>query len=79
MAYQISKEIGAGATVLKGAVDAIVLTGGMAHDVDFIDWIKDSIGFIAPVKVYPGELEMEALAQGVLRVLQGKEQARIYK
>jgi butyrate kinase len=79
MAYQISKEIGAGATVLKGAVDAIVLTGGMAHDVDFIDWIKDSIGFIAPVKVYPGELEMEALAQGVLRVLQGKEQARIYR
>lgn len=79
MAYQISKEIGAGATVLKGKVDAIVLTGGIAHDDGFIDWIKESVEFIAPVKVYPGEFEMAALAQGVLRVVRGQEEIRIYE
>lgn len=79
MAYQISKEIGAGATVLKGEVDAIVLTGGIAHDVELINWIKERVGFIAPVKVYPGEFEMIALAQGVLRVLRGQEEVRIYE
>lgn len=79
MAYQISKEIGAGAAVLKGEVDAIILTGGIAYDGEFIDWIKERVGFLAPVKVYPGEFEMTALAQGVLRVLRGEEQVRIYK
>lgn len=79
MAYQISKEIGAGAAVLKGKADAIVLTGGIANDRDFIGWIEESVSFIAPVKVYPGEFEMAALAQGVLRVLTGQEDTRIYK
>ncbi|MDD4503669.1 MAG: butyrate kinase [Clostridiaceae bacterium] len=79
MAYQISKEIGAGATVLKGEVDAIVLTGGIANDGEFINWIKERVGFIAPIKVYPGEFEMIALAQGVLRVLRGKEEVKIYQ
>ncbi len=79
MAYQISKEIGAGATVLKGKVDAIVLTGGIARDEEFIGWIKESVEFIAPVKVYPGEFEMQALAQGVLRVIKGQEEIKIYK
>jgi butyrate kinase len=77
MAYQISKEIGAGATVLKGEVDAIVLTGGIAYDGEFINWIKESVEFIAPVKVYPGEFELEALAKGALRVLRGQEEAKI--
>lgn len=79
MAYQISKEIGAGAAVLKGEVDAIILTGGIAHDEEFINWIRERVGFIAPVKVYSGEFEMIALAQGVLRVLRGQEEARIYE
>jgi butyrate kinase len=79
MAYQISKEIGAGATVLKGEVDAIVLTGGIAYDGEFINWIKESVEFIAPVKVYPGEFELEALAKGALRVLRGQEEAKIYE
>lgn len=79
MAYQVSKEIGAGAAVLKGEVDAIILTGGIAHDGEFINWIKERVGFIAPVKVYPGEFEMIALAQGVLRVLRGQEGARVYQ
>lgn len=78
MAYQIAKEIGAGATVLSGRVDAIVMTGGMAYDSEFIGWVTDRVGFIAPVKVYPGELEMLAMAQGVLRVLRGVEELKIY-
>lgn len=78
MAYQIAKEIGAGATVLKGQVDAIVLTGGIANDEELVGWIKERVGFIAPVKVYPGESEMKALAQGALRVLRGQEEVRIY-
>jgi len=79
MAYQISKEIGAGAAVLKGNVDAIVLTGGIAYDEEFVDWIKERVEFIAPIKVYPGEYEMTALAQGVLRVIRGEEQVRLYE
>ncbi len=78
MAYQVSKEIGAGATVLKGDVDAIILTGGLAFDDMLVDWIKERIGFIARVFVYPGEFEMIAMVQGVLRVLKGQEKAKIY-
>lgn len=78
MAYQVSKDIGAAAAVLKGDVAAVVLTGGVAYDEEFVSWISDRVGFIAPVKVYPGENEMIALVQGVLRVLRGEEAARIY-
>jgi butyrate kinase len=78
MAYQISKEIGAAATVLKGNVDAVVLTGGIAYDAEFISLIIERVGFIAPVKAYPGEHEMPALAQGVLRVMKGEEEAKLY-
>ncbi|MEA4960895.1 butyrate kinase [Lutispora sp.] len=78
MAYQISKEIGAGASVLRGEVDAILLTGGVAYDDEFTAWIKERVGFIAPVMVYPGEFEMVALVQGVLRVMNGVESVKIY-
>ncbi|MGE5678203.1 MAG: butyrate kinase [Pseudomonadota bacterium] len=78
MAYQVSKDIGAAAAVLKGDVAAVVLTGGVAYDEEFVSWINDRVGFIAPVKVYPGENEMIALVQGVLRVFRGEEAARIY-
>lgn len=78
MAYQISKEIGALSTVLRGDVDAIVITGGIAYDRNFIDWITDRVKFIADVLVYPGEKEMEALALGALRVLLEQETAKIY-
>lgn len=79
MAYQVSKEIGAAAAVLSGDVDAIVLTGGIAYDDMFNEWIRDRVSFIAPVMVYPGENELEALAQGAIRVLSGEEEAKIYK
>jgi len=78
MAYQISKEIAASGAVLKGDVDAIIITGGLAYDKILMDWIKDRVEFIAPVKVLPGEHEMEALASGVLRVLQNEESLHIY-
>ncbi len=63
MAYQIAKEIGAAATVLKGNVDQILVTGGIAKSPPIIDWIKERVSFIAPVTVYPGEDEMQALAE----------------
>jgi len=78
MAYQVAKEIGACGAVLKGEVDAIVITGGIAHSSRLVGWIEERVRFIAPVKVYPGENEMEALAAGGLRVLAGLEEAKIY-
>jgi butyrate kinase len=78
MCYQIAKEIGAMATVLKGSVEAILLTGGMAFDKALVSEISGRVEWIAPVKVYPGEEELEALASAALRVLRGEEQAREY-
>ena len=78
MAYQVSKEIGSCASVLKGNVDAILLTGGIAYSEIFINLIKERVKFIADVKVYPGEDEMIALAQGGLRVLNKEEEPQVY-
>ena len=79
MVYQICKEIGAYATVLKGDVDAIILTGGMAYSSKIREKIENRVKFIAPIKAYPGEDEMIALAQGGLRVLRGEEEALDYE
>jgi butyrate kinase len=73
MAYQVSKEIGAMAAVLDGRVDAIALTGGLAYSEIFTDLIKQRVSAFAPVLLYPGEDEMLALANGVIRVLRGQE------
>ena len=78
MAYQIAKEIGAMSTVLCGRVDAVLLTGGFAHDKMFTGWIEEAVGFLAPVFIYAGENEMLALAQEALRVLRGEETALEY-
>ena len=78
MAYQIAKEIGAMSAAMCGEVDAILLTGGFAHDDMFIGWIEEAVDFIAPVFIYSGENEMLALAQGSLRVLRGEEAALEY-
>jgi len=78
MAYNIAKWIGASATVLKGKVDAIILTGGIAHNPDLVDYIKEMVGFIAQVVVYPGEDEMQALAMNGLMVLKGEVEPKIY-
>jgi len=78
MAYQVAKEIGACSAVLKGKVDGIILTGGIAYDKEFVQWIQESVAFIAPVLIYPGEDEMIALAEGGLRVLRQEEAPKTY-
>lgn len=75
MAYQIAKEIGAMAAVLCGRVDAILFTGGMAHSEKLVAALSEHIRWIAPIVLYPGEDELQALAEGALRVLRGEEQA----
>jgi butyrate kinase len=74
MVYQIAKDIGAMATVLLGRVDAILLTGGMARSEKLIGDLRVAIEWIGPVVVYPGEDELQALAEGALRVLRGEEE-----
>ncbi len=78
MAYQIAKEIGSMAAVLNGEIDAILLTGGVTHSSMLTGWIKEKVSFLGPIYAYPGENEMEALAMGVLRVLNGEEQVKEY-
>jgi len=78
MIYQIACEIGSRAVALKGKVDAIVLTGGLAHSEYVTTKLKEWVGFIAKVMVYPGQDEMKALALGALRVLSGEEEAKTY-
>lgn len=78
MVYQIAKEIGAMAAVLKGKVDAIILTGGMSNSKELTDRVSEYVSFLAPIHVLPGEREMEALAEGAFRVLDGKETAKQY-
>jgi butyrate kinase len=79
MAYQVAKEIGACSTVLKGKVDAVILTGGLAYGKELVAWITENVSFIGDVVVYPGEDEMTALAEGGLRVLKGEETAKTYE
>jgi butyrate kinase len=76
MIYQIWKEAGAMAAVLKGKVDAVLLTGGMAHSERVAELLRGNLEWIAPVAIYPGEDELQALAEGAFRVLNGEEQAK---
>jgi butyrate kinase len=76
MVYQIAKETGAMAAVLEGRVDAVLLTGGMAHSERLIAKLRTYIEWIAPITVYPGEDELRSIAEGVFRVLHGEEQAK---
>jgi butyrate kinase len=78
MCYQVGKWTGAMAAILHGKVDAIILTGGIAHNEKVTNYIKEMCGFIAPVIVYPGEDEMRALALNALAVLNGEMEAKDY-
>ena len=69
MSYQIGKAIGEMAAVLKGKVDGILLTGGIAHNKVLVDYVREMVEFIAPLTVYPGEDEMKALAVNGLMAL----------
>ncbi len=79
MIYQVAKEAGAMAAVLEGKVDAVLVTGGMAHSERAVARLRGYVEWIAPVKIYPGEDELQALAEGVFRVLDGEEEARRMK
>ncbi len=78
MVLQLAKEIAAMATTIKGEVDAILVTGGVAYDSDFVMEIQKKVQWIAPVLVYPGEDEMRALLLGTLRVLRKEEEPKKY-
>ena len=75
---QVAKDIGSMACVLKGKVDQIIMTGGIAYDKAVINRLTERAGFLAPITVYPGEDELLALAQGALRVMNGEEKAMEY-
>ena len=76
--FQVAKDIGSMACVLKGQVDQIIVTGGIAYNELVCNSLKERAGFIAPFTIYPGEDELLALAQGALRVLNGEEAAMQY-
>lgn len=76
--YQIAKAAGGCAAALKGDVDGIIITGGIAHDAYLVQRLTEYIQWIAPVTVMPGEYEMEGLASGAIRVLSGEEKAKVY-
>lgn len=78
MIYQIEKCIGSMAAALHGKTDGILLGGGMVYNKDLVSRIKASCEWIAPVSAYPGEFEMEAMAAGAIRVLDGKEKVKNY-
>lgn len=77
--YQIAKDIASMSAVFRGKLDRIILTGGMAHSTRLVEAIRERVGFIAPLKIVPGEEEMRALALGTLRVLNGTEPAKSYE
>jgi butyrate kinase len=80
MAFQVAKEIGGAAAVLKGEVDALIFTGGMANSDYLVGLIREWVDFISDkVFVYPGEHERESLALGALRVLRGEEEPKQYR
>ena len=78
MIYQLCKSIGAMAAVLEGRVDGILLTGGLVRFGDIARGVQQRCGWIAPITVYPGECEQEAMADSVLEVLRGEKQANRY-
>lgn len=79
MAYQIAKEIGAMAVVLRGELDGIIISGGMAHSDMLFDELQSQVSFLGKVIRRPGELEMTALARGAFRVIDGEEEVKNYR
>lgn len=79
MAYQVSKYIGEMFTVLRGNVDAILITGGIAYDKLFVSWIQERVYRLAPVHIFPGEDEMRALAMNGLMVIRGEITPKVYQ
>jgi butyrate kinase len=78
MAYGVAKHICGLAAAVCGRVDGVILTGGLARSEMITGWIRERVGFLGPVAVYPGENEMAALAEGAARALAGEEVIRVY-
>lgn len=78
MAYKVAREVCAMAAAYPEKVDAVVLTGGLARSVDFVENVREYTSFLGRHLVYPGEDEIASLAAGALRVMRGEEEARIY-
>lgn len=78
MCYTVAKEIGAMSVTMKGDVDAILITGGMAHSKRITDFVAEHVSFIAPIFVYPGENELKALASNALAALRGEREVHNY-
>jgi butyrate kinase len=76
--YQVSKEIASYGAALSGKVDRIIITGGLAHSKRVITGVSEKVAYLAPIEIVAGEMEMEALACGALRVLGGEEKTKIY-
>ncbi|MDP1622928.1 MAG: butyrate kinase [Bacteroidales bacterium] len=79
MAYQVAKYVGEMYTVLKGEVDAILITGGIAYDKGFVNWIQERVYKLAPIHIYPGEDEMKALAINGFMVVRGELEVQVYQ
>ena len=79
MIYHTAKAIASEGAVLYGEVDAIILTGGIAHSDYVTSRLKKRLEYLAPVYIYPGEDEMEALAENALAVLRGEQELKVYK
>ena len=76
--FQVAKEIGREATALKGNYEAILITGGIAHSRQFIEDLKEYIAFLGEIAIYPGEGEMEALAEAGFRAIHGQVPIKEY-
>jgi butyrate kinase len=79
MAYQIAKEISMHGAVLKGSVDRIIITGGMAFEERLTSEISERVAWIAPVDIIPGEEELSALAENALEALRGNREVKEYR
>lgn len=79
MVYQVAKEIGGLAAALDGELDGIVITGGLAYSAAIVAALRRKVAFLAPLLVRPGEFEIEALIEAVLRVMNGAEEAKLYQ
>ncbi|HBF6015039.1 TPA: butyrate kinase [Clostridioides difficile] len=76
--YQVAKEISMYGASLSGNVDRVILTGGISHSEMVVKGVAEKVSYLAPIEIVPGEMEMEALALGALRVLNGEEIAKTY-
>ena len=78
MLYSAARAVSALAAGADGQVDRVILTGGIAHSKYVADYLTKKLSFIAPVEIMAGEFELEALAAGACRVLEGQEHLKIF-